>query len=203
MDSKSEKPNQHALGDELDRRLGLAGAIVFIAVLLADAANIPILGSLAGILGIAVLLLGLAMNAFLLKRLTGFVYFVIFFALLVYSICPRLTSGAGDPVVAAISVAKSDIATLQSALETYKTDTGSYPTTSLGLQALINRPSDVSSWKGPYVDRSTIPTDPWGNQYLYEWPVLKGQDFLITSYGSDRKPGATGTGVEITSDDST
>lgn len=51
------------------------------------------------------------------------------------------------------------------ALRTYKKDTGRYPTSTEGLQAL-REPFGVKGWRGPYL-AGDIPADPWGSPYEY------------------------------------
>ena len=55
------------------------------------------------------------------------------------------------------------------ALGTYKLDTGTFPTTEQGLQALRVKPEDVTQWNGPYMPQD-IPKDPWGHDYVYKYP---------------------------------
>ncbi len=53
----------------------------------------------------------------------------------------------------------------------YESDTGSFPTTSQGLQALVEQPSGVKGWKdGGYLGKSVVPKDPWGGDYIYVCP---------------------------------
>ncbi|HRK23141.1 MAG TPA: type II secretion system protein GspG, partial [Fimbriimonadaceae bacterium] len=67
-----------------------------------------------------------------------------------------------------------------------------------GLQALRTMPADVNNWKGPYSTKP-IPTDPWGNEYVYEYPGIDGDDsFILLSYGSDGQEGGEGNGMDIT-----
>lgn len=108
--------------------------------------------------------------------------------------------GCGCTDDARIAAAKSDIATLSSAVEQYHHDTGQYPSTGEGLTALTARPKDVPDWKGPYLERA-IPSDPWGDAYDYQSRGPNGQDYLITSYGADGMPGGMGQNADITSDD--
>ena len=70
---------------------------------------------------------------------------------------------------------KADIAQTEKALEMYKFNELQYPTTSQGLDALII-PS--SSLKNPYLFPedgyiSSLPLDPWGREYIYEFPPRK------------------------------
>ena len=65
--------------------------------------------------------------------------------------------------------AKAQILAIRNALDMFRLDNGEYPTTSQGLQSLIDRPNDLpdpGSWSGPYV--KSVPVDPWGTPYQYE-----------------------------------
>ena len=83
--------------------------------------------------------------------------------------------------------AKAQISLLETTLDTYKLDTGKYPTTEQGLHALRVKPDGVERWDGPYLPKE-IPLDPWGHVYDYRSPGEHG-DYDITSYGAD---GASG-----------
>ena len=67
-----------------------------------------------------------------------------------------------------------------------------YPTTEQGLQALVEKPETGNvpkKWKDcGYLEKSRVPKDPWGNEFIYLSPGLKG-DFDIISYGLDGVPG--------------
>ncbi len=69
----------------------------------------------------------------------------------------------------------------------FRIDTGSYPNTSEGLQALIKAPSGKSKkWKGPYLKENQIPQDPWGKPYQYRFPGVKNTNsFDLWSFGPD------------------
>jgi general secretion pathway protein G len=121
---------------------------------------------------------------------------ILILSILAALIIPRLVGRTSDAKIAA---AKSDISTLSSALQQYRIDNDSYPSTEEGLQSLVTQPSDAPHWKGPYLTKG-VPLDPWGNAYAYQAPGPSGQDFLITSYGSDGAPGGTGDASDITSD---
>lgn len=121
---------------------------------------------------------------------------ILILSILAALIIPRLIGRTTD---AKIAKAKSDIATMSSLLQQYRMDNDHFPTTEEGLNALRVRPSDAPNWKGPYTTKD-IPLDPWGNPYVYQAPGPNGEDFLITSYGSDGAPGGTGDAADITSD---
>ena len=101
--------------------------------------------------------------------------------------------------------AKMDIRTIESALKLYKIDSGEYPTTEQGLEALINKPDTAPvpmKWRdGGYLDGNSVPKDPWGNPYNYTSPTQDGKDYEITSYGRTGQPGGTGRDAEISSAD--
>ena len=73
------------------------------------------------------------------------------------------------PDEARVIKARQDIRAMESALQLYRLDNFSYPTTDQGLQALVTKPAgspEPKNWKdGGYMDR--LPKDPWGNPYLY------------------------------------
>jgi len=94
--------------------------------------------------------------------------------------------------------AEIQISSIQSALELYHLDVGSYPSTDQGLAALIAKPSGVQNWAGPYLSRDDGIIDPWGKAYLYTPPSPSGRA-VIQSFGADGKPGGTGVDQDITS----
>src|ERR1700744_3630456 len=60
---------------------------------------------------------------------------------------------------ARVSVAHQAIERINSILDIYKLDVGSYPTEAEGLAALVEKPAGVSAWSGPYV-KGGVPVDP-------------------------------------------
>jgi general secretion pathway protein G len=83
-----------------------------------------------------------------------------------------------------------DIATFETALDLYKIDNGSPPTTEQGLQALRTKPNDATNWNGPYIKKP--PIDPWGTEYVYRYPgQLNPDSYDVISYAKDKKPGGT------------
>jgi general secretion pathway protein G len=73
--------------------------------------------------------------------------------------------GKGEKAKA--DAAKIEISQIAQTLDLYKLEIGRYPTTQEGLQALITAPAGVTNWNGPYWKQSTVPKDPWGNEYKY------------------------------------
>ena len=70
-------------------------------------------------------------------------------------------------------------------LETFKKNTGSYPTMKEGLEALLVAPENrKENWKGPYI--AEFPTDPWGNRYVYRFPGERSnKEYDLFSLGMD------------------
>jgi general secretion pathway protein G len=104
--------------------------------------------------------------------------------------------GRGEKAKA--DAAKIEIGQIGQALDLYKLEVGRYPTTQEGLQALVQGPSGASSWNGPYWKKSTLPKDPWGNEYKYTSPG-QSNPYEILSYGADGKEGGEGPGKDISS----
>lgn len=94
--------------------------------------------------------------------------------------------------------AKSDIATIESAINAYQLSMGSYPSTADGLNALVTAPaglSDPSQYqKGGYIKK--LEKDPWGHPYLYASPGQHGA-FDVWSLGADGKEGGEGADADI------
>jgi len=106
--------------------------------------------------------------------------------------------GRGEKAKA--DAARIEIGQIGQSLDLYKLETGRYPSSSEGLQALIAQPAGATNWNGPYWKKSTIPKDPWGNDYRYTSPGQKGA-YDILSLGADGKEGGEGTNKDITSAD--
>ena len=95
-----------------------------------------------------------------------------------------------------VKVAKAQIDSLGKALDQYRLDTGHYPTTEQGLNALITKPASEAKWDGPYLVKA-VPLDPWGHPYVYKNPGEHG-DYDLLSYGKDGQPGGSGESADLT-----
>jgi general secretion pathway protein G len=88
---------------------------------------------------------------------------------------------------ARVTRAQSDIRAIQTALDLYRLDNFKYPTTELGLQALVKQPADptITNYRsGGYL--GSLPKDPWNNPYQYVSPGPDGRDYDIITYGQAR-----------------
>ncbi len=136
--------------------------------------------------------------------------------LLVSLIGPRLL---GSKQKADVNAVKTQIGMFQSALERYAVDMNKFPATEEGLNALVANPGAAGgsgsasgesaeaggaaaggdtaggSWDGPYLKTESVPKDPWGNVYAYEYPPTHNKINVpdIWSWGPD--------GQENTEDD--
>jgi general secretion pathway protein G len=123
--------------------------------------------------------------------------------LVVLGIIALLAAVVAPQVIGYLGTARSDTAkaqlkNLESALELYYLDTGSYPTAESGLQALVAQPAGLASWKGPYLKKREALTDPWGKPYQYRVPGEHGSVDLFT-LGRDGKEGGDGEDKDIVS----
>ena len=84
----------------------------------------------------------------------------------------------------------TDVIALENALEMYKLDNGSYPSTEQGLEALVEEPSGSPEPRNyredGYIKR--LPQDPWGNDYVLNSPGEHGK-IDILSVGQDGEEG--------------
>ncbi|HHT9119480.1 MAG TPA: type II secretion system major pseudopilin GspG [Candidatus Hypogeohydataceae bacterium YC41] len=115
--------------------------------------------------------------------------------LLASIVAPKLIGRVGKSKTV---IAKAQVESFTTALETYRLDTGEYPPQEQGLKALIEKPSNVQNWHGPYLRKKIIPDDPWGQPYIYRYPGKQG-DYDILSYGADKREGGKGEDEDIVS----
>lgn len=94
-------------------------------------------------------------------------------------------------------VARAQIDSLEKALDQYRLDVGSYPSTEFGLAALNTRPQNLERWAGPYLKKA-VPPDPWGARYSYKFPGDHGE-YDLFSLGSDGQVGGSGEAVDVNS----
>jgi len=116
-------------------------------------------------------------------------------ALIMSLVGPRVLNFLGESKVKA---ARIQIQSIETALDLYALDTGHFPSSSEGLDALMQRPGGVTSWNGPYLKGNAVPNDPWGRPYIYRSPGEHGS-YDIVSYGADGKEGGTGATADINS----
>ena len=96
-------------------------------------------------------------------------------------------------------IAKSQMQDVMGALDLYKLDTGKFPAGQDGLKALVQAPSGVSNWNGPYLRRPEQLKDAWNNDWIYRSPGSDNRPFEIVSFGADGKEGGEGADKDIKS----
>ncbi len=106
----------------------------------------------------------------------------------------------GRPEEAKRTKAAMQIKALETALSLYKLDNGTYPSTEQGLDALVAAPETGKlppKWReGGYLEKSKVPRDPWGNDFVYMMPGVNS-DYDLSSYGQDGEAGGEGDGLDI------
>jgi general secretion pathway protein G len=116
-------------------------------------------------------------------------------AIMAVLVVPRVMGALGQAQQKAVKV---DLASLSAALNMYKLDNNSFPSTEQGLNALISKPGgqpEAANWRaGGYLEKSAI--DPWKQPYQYLRPGQHGE-FDVYSLGADGKPGGEGENADI------
>ena len=100
----------------------------------------------------------------------------------------------GKAESAKAKAASSQISRISMSVESFYLDTGNTPSS---LDELVNEPSGVTGWNGPYIKNSLL-KDPWGQPYQYQVPGEHG-DFDIESFGADRQRGGEKNNADINS----
>jgi general secretion pathway protein G len=142
------------------------------------------------------------MKALCFPRVRGFTLIEIMVVITILGILAALIVPrvVGRTDGARIAAARQDIASVMQALKLYRLDNGRYPTTEQGLQALIAKPIAEpvpNNWKqGGYLERSSVPKDPWGHVYQYLNPGLRGE-IDVFSFGADGQSGGQNTDADI------
>lgn len=120
---------------------------------------------------------------------------VVIIGILASVVVPRIMD---NPDKARTAKAKNDIRALESAMDLYRLDNFTYPSTDEGLDALVTAPSSSpANWKqGGYIKK--LNNDPWGNDYLYD---NDGGNIAIYTYGADGAEGGEGPNADISTAD--
>ena len=124
---------------------------------------------------------------------------IVILSILAVWVAPKIM---GRPEQAKQVKAQVDIQGLETALKLYKLDSGMYPTTEQGLEALVAAPDSgkaPKNWReGGYLEKDKVPKDPWGNNFVYLSPGTHGE-YDIISYGADGEPGGENYNKDINS----
>lgn len=124
---------------------------------------------------------------------------MVILGLLVAVVAPNIL-GRGEE--ARIGIAKTQIRNVGNALDMYKLDNFTYPSTEQGLEALVTKPSgspEAKNWnKDGYLPN--VPVDPWKNEYQYVSPGSEGP-YDLYSFGPDGREGGSDEGADISNHD--
>jgi general secretion pathway protein G len=118
---------------------------------------------------------------------------VFILGLLVTLVAPRIIGRTDE---ARRVKAAADIKGIEEALQLYKLDSGFYPTTDQGLQALVTPPTsgNIPQRWNPDGYLEAVPVDPWGNPYVF---LSDGDAYDLRSYGADGAEGGEGKYADI------
>jgi general secretion pathway protein G len=134
-------------------------------------------------------------------RENGFTLIEIMVVLVIIAIMSALIAPQimGRVDEARVTAAKQDIRTIETALDFYQMDNFRYPTTDQGLRALVEKPEPPPpNWRsGGYLKATTVPKDPWGNEYRFIQPGTRGGAYDLYSLGADGETGGEGTDADI------
>ena len=94
---------------------------------------------------------------------------------------------------------RADITQVSKALELYRFNEMTYPSSDQGLNALTEPHDEL---KNPFLYPengyiSTLPTDPWGREYIYEYPATKSNSYDLYTLGADGVEGGTGENTDF------
>ncbi len=113
-----------------------------------------------------------------------------------------VTKVAGKIDQARVTTTKANLKSLHMAVNQFKMDTSRFPSEEMGLEELIEQPSDVTSWEpGGYLETTDIPKDGWGEEFIYERFPESGKAFVIKSFGADKEEGGEGYDTDLLSTD--
>ena len=121
--------------------------------------------------------------------------------LVVLAILALIAAFAGPRVIKFLGGAKTEAAKVQldnlaTTLDLYRLEVGRYPSQDEGLLALLEPPSGVDNWNGPYLNKRDALVDPWGNPYRYRLPG-EHAEFDLYSLGADDAEGGDGEAQDV------
>ena len=131
----------------------------------------------------------------------GFTLVELMAVLVILGILATVVVVSVDPVFQRANLEKirADMANTGKALELYKFNELTYPSTSQGLDALVIPHSELKNPflypEGGYI--SSIPTDPWGREYIYEYPPRRSAKYDLYTFGADGIEGGSGEDSDI------
>lgn len=111
------------------------------------------------------------------------------------------TNVMGKIEKAKVTTTKTSLKILHSAVNTFKMDTGRYPTDEEQLLILVEDPGDEGWEPDGYLETLEVPKDGWKNDFFLEIQPASGKPFVIISYGADGEEGGEGYDADLFSTD--
>lgn len=90
-------------------------------------------------------------------------------------------------------LALTQLNSLASTVDQYKSDVGTYPES---LEQLVTAPGNAPGWLGPYTKSADL-KDPWNNPIQYRVPGDNDAPFQLVSLGVDGKAGGEGVDKDV------
>lgn len=143
-----------------------------------------------------------AKKNYLMRRRSGFTLIEIMVVVVILGLLAALVVPRIGPQVAEAqrTATRTQIKSIEDALEMYRMHNGFYPSTQQGLEALVTAPTTSPVPKhyqdGGYLKK--VPEDSWGNPFVYR---NQNGRITITSYGPDGEEGGEGVNADITNED--
>lgn len=120
---------------------------------------------------------------------------LVILGLLAAVVAPNVMNKLGG---AKTKTTRLQIEELSAALDIFSLETGRYPSTEEGINALITDPGNTPNWNGPYLKKKTIPVDGWGRAFHYKSPGDNGE-YDLFSPGKDNAQGGEKENADINS----
>ena len=117
---------------------------------------------------------------------------VFILGLLVTLVAPRIIGRTDE---ARVTKAKADIKAIEEAMNMFKLDNGFYPSSAEGIAALVQAPPRAKRFN-PDGYLPKVPSDPWGNEYLYQ---SDSRNIVVVSLGADGVEGGEAYNADIDS----
>lgn len=137
------------------------------------------------------------------RRVRGFTLIELLIVMVIIGLLAALVGPKlfGQLEGAKSKTAKAQIEMVATALDAYRLDMNTYPSTEQGIKVLWEKPDsgikNAANWRGPYLKKA-VPDDPWGNAYQYTSPGAKSADYDLISLGRDGREGGEGEDADIT-----
>lgn len=123
--------------------------------------------------------------------------------LLVVLVILGLLAGLAGPRVLGVlgqsrqQAARIQLEQLAAALDLYALDFGRFPPQVPGLEALVAPPGGKTAGRAGYLNRSTVPADPWGYPYHYRLAPDRQGGYELFSLGADGRDGGDGENRDV------